>query len=158
MFFEQLENDVKARLQTMMGSGVEVELEPETETANRTPFAKPRVSVMFDQSEFEKQKATGYIAQHETCRLAILIRCRLLRGDNGIYTTVENVRRYIAGYAPPNWSKMWLIKFQFLKRENNLWEYVLTVGSTSMIVEEDAPPTEPLLQSSTATYTDNSMN
>ena len=158
MLFEQFEIDVRDQLIQSLGSGVEVELEPEVEGQNKTPFAKPRVSILFDQSEFEKQLSTQYIGQSETGRCAIIIRSRKLRGPDGIYTTTENVRISILGFAPTNWSKIWLQKFVFLKKENGLWEYALIIASKSMVVEDAPADTGPTLQSATATYTDSQYN
>lgn len=158
MQFEQLEIEIMNRLTTSLGANVEVELEPETESANKIPFAKPRISVMFDQSEYDTQNSTSSVVQDETCRLAVIIRSRLLRGPSGIYTVVENVRRSLVGYQPCNWSKIWLVKFTFLKRDTNLWEYVLLLSSKTMIVEEAPDETAPALTGATATYTDNQFN
>ncbi len=149
MFFEQLEKDIVTQLKFKLGNTIEVEVEPENEEKNKTPFAKPRVTTLFDNSSFEKPNSTGYISQHETATLAIYIRCRALRGPLGIYTLAENVRRAIVGFAPTNWDKIWLLKFSFVKREENLWHYAVMISTKSQIVEDQPLETGPALVSST---------
>lgn len=153
MFFEALENAIKTRLHAHFNGAVDVELEPETNGANTIPTEKGRVTVMYDQSDFEKQNTTAYISQHETAQIAIIIRSRKLRGQNGIYWIAEEIRKSITGYAPESWSKIWLRKMVFVRREMNLWEYSLLISSKSMIVEEHTEPTTPVLISATTQVT-----
>lgn len=154
MFFEQLEIDIVNRLKYSLGSSVEVELEPENEASNKEPFAKPRVTTFFDKSTFEKQNSTMFVSQHETAQLAIYIRSRTLRGAKGIYTTAENVRRSIVGYAPSNWDKIWLVQFAFVKRNENLFHYALMVATKSTLTEESSPETGPPLIQGTNQFVD----
>lgn len=158
MLFEELEIEMRDLLTTKFGEAVDVELEPEVELANKKPFIKPRVSIMYDQSEFEKSKTTQYIAQDETGRIVFLLRSRTLRGAKGIWTLANNVRKYIVGYQPKNWSKISLVKFSFVKRGEGLWEWTLIASSKAMIVEEHDEPTTPVFTGLTADFSDNQFN
>lgn len=158
MLFEELEIELCDLLKTKLGNDVDVELEPEFEALNKTPFAKPRVSIMYDQSEFEKPKTTQYIAQDEVGRMVFIIRSRSLRGPKGIWTVVNNVRKYIVGYQPKNWNKITLVKFSFVKKEEGLWEWALLASSKAMIVEEHEEIMTPVYVTPTADFSNPDFN
>ena len=154
MFFEKLETEIVARLKHSLGNSVDVELEPENEAANKVPFAKPRVTTMFDQSTFEKQASMQYVSQHETAQLAIYIRSRTLRGANGVYAVAEECRRSIVGFAPSDYSKIWMLKFTFVKREDNLFHYALLIATKCVIAEDATLETGPPFKQGENKYVD----
>jgi hypothetical protein len=159
MQFEALENAIKTRLQTDLGSAVEVEVEPQFEGENIQPYIRPRITIFLDQSEFDKTKTTHYIAQDENAKVFLLLRSRRLRGENGIYDLVERIRKSIVGFKPAHWDKIWLVKIAFDERFRAMWSYVMVIGSRSMIVEdEDQEATSPILLEPMAEYTDNQYN
>lgn len=158
MNFEALENDLQIKLQADLGASVSVEVEPQLEAENTQPFVKPRVTIYLDQSEFEKTSSTVYIVQDENTKVILLVRARLLRGDNGVYDLIEKIRKSIVGFQPAGWSKLWLAKISLEERFKGMWCYAVAIAGKSMIVEEAEAPEGPLLTSPKAEFTDNQYN
>jgi hypothetical protein len=140
MNFEELEDDVKNRLEPLLVAeipNIKVELEPEYEGENSPVITKPRLTIFLGDSDFKPTKSVQYIAQDEDVNLILLARSRTLRGPEGIYKILELARIAMVGYTPKHFSKAWFNKIKMEGREHGVWSYSLSIGMRGQIVEED---------------------
>lgn len=145
MFIEQLEIDIEKQLRAKIGTGIDVEVMPETEAGFSRPFAKGRLSVCYKQSEFDKPRSTAEISQDEEQTIEVIIQSRTLRKTHGIYDLAERTRKALVGFMPKHCRRIYAVSFKFESRETNLWVYVYTFATRSTIVEVEVPDTEPLI-------------
>lgn len=152
MFYSLLEDDIKTKLTTDLGSSIEVEVMPETQAAFSRPFLKPRVEVCYKNSDFKDPNSVFTISQEEYQVLELVIWCKLRRGTNGIYDILEKVRKSIIGFEPTHCGKIYLKSFKPEDYKDNLWTYTLTIQCKTMVNEDFTEVTEPLLTESHAQY------
>jgi hypothetical protein len=86
------------------------------------------------------------------------VRGRQLRGPGGVYHGLELIRQSLVGFKPQNYSKAWLVRIAFEKRDRGLWWYLISIGMQGMIAEDYTPPTAPKLKTATADFSDNQYN
>lgn len=157
MFFETLETDLKTRLIAKLGAQVEVESLPEKEIDYMKPFAKPRVTIAYENSEFSEPMSTNEIHQEEKQLVEILIMARALRGANSIYSVFDQVRKAIIGFRGTHTKKIYARSFTFKNRVDNIWIYSFLVVCPTVMVEEvdevaDPNGTQITLQNSDGNY------
>jgi len=152
MFYSLLEDDIKTKLTTDLGSGIEVEVMPETQSQFSRPFLKPRVEVCYKNSDFKEPNSTYTISQEEYQVLELVLWTRLRRGTNGIYDLLEKVRKSIIGFEPTHCGKIYLKSFKPEDYKDNLWTYTLTIQCKTIVNEDFIEVTEPLLTQSLAQY------
>lgn len=142
--YTELENDILARLAPLEDEGIEVEAMPETDEDYSEPFAKPRVSVSYQHSEFDDQPTRGLpsimttneMAQDEYAEVHIVIRSRLIRGGNGTHTVQRKVAELLYGYMPTNWGRMFVKSYDYLGHRNGTWVYDMVMTTRRMVVQQ----------------------
>lgn len=147
MLYETLENEIKARLVAKITEFVPlIEVVPEKQEDYKKG-EKGAITVVYQSSKWDKPKSTGYTVQEETMAIDLFIKCKNLRGVNGIWDLQNKARLALVGWAPSNCNRLFAMSFDFVKREDGIFTYVFTVGGMSQAVmsndQTDAPlPTE----------------
>lgn len=161
MSYESLENDIITRLSTGgLSASVDIEAAPETEADYEEPFARPRISVSYQKSEYggestqrgyPKNLATNVAASDEFAEVHIVLRARLIRGTGGIYWLHEQVKKRLFGYYMPGWNRIFPQSFEYLGHNSGIWVYDLVVKVRRIGVQElpDDTTNYPLLQNIT---------
>lgn len=156
--YEELENELHGVLTDVFKDKVTVELEPEVQGKNTSPFVKSRVTIFLDQSEFSKVRSTHYISQDENTKVFLLVRGRVLRGEYGVYDICNQIRKCLVGFQPKGWDKIWLVKVGFDDRIAEMWHYTVVIATASKIVEEYDEPEIPKLTNPKVEHEDSEFN
>lgn len=135
MFFELAETDIKTKLATDLGAGVEVEVLPETLADFKRPFLKSRVEVCYKKSTYQNPRLPHNIVQDEIMQFEIVLTTKLRRGTNGIYTLFQNVCNSIIGFKPTHCRQIYAKSFEIERFDDNLWYWTFTIECESTLVE-----------------------
>jgi hypothetical protein len=127
MSYWKIEQAIVARLKkTFEPVGFVVENTPETEAEFKRNIERPRVSVGFVSSEYDKPGNNVY-SQTETICFAIVMRAKRLREKEGMYELILAVRNSLLGFRPTNnVQQLYLCDTELVQHEDNTWMYSLT--------------------------------
>ncbi|MCV9878845.1 Gp37 family protein [Brenneria izbisi] len=104
------------------------------------------VLVNYPGSRFGKPEAIGPLTQPHVITLNATVVLRQLNGPQGAVATLDEVRRTLCGYQPPNCRrKIWLMREMFLGKAGELWQYTLDFATESVSIEDANLPDGPLL-------------
>lgn len=149
--YEQLENEIAARLQPLADDGVQVQVMPETtEEYAKPPLDKGSIIVAYIGSDFDTTDGVPKIvsidtsSQEEYLRIELTLRSRKLRGTNGIHDIRDRAQARLLGYRPSNYDKLKLRSFNFFAFTESVWAYKLIFWCKGFIAEVPDEVTEPL--------------
>lgn len=148
---ECLENEIKCWLDDIYPGEIDVIVAPEVHHEFKNPFEKPKITVIFALTKFEKQRDTSTVLQDEFNHVDIVIQSRYMRDKFGVYDLYEQIRRRVHSRT----SKIAGDKYQTVafvpdgdNLDENVWTYVYQVRVKSMVVESENEFEEsPILQS-----------
>lgn len=160
-FYDKLEDAIIERLSPLTPA-VEVEALPDTAAKMSRPFTKPRVTVAYRSSEFDRevvrglptQFATSTAVQDEYASVEVVIQARTVRGDAGCHAIKNAVFQLLFGWEPkliadalPHWSKLTVESYRFVEQDEKagLFTYAATFITRSMSVPFLQIPDTPLL-------------
>lgn len=154
MRYDQLEDDIIARLSPLKFKGIEIVPLPERDADIERPFKNARVTVAYKGSVYNDEGtasrpmilSTAEILQKETADVEIIIQSRLLRGEFGVHSVKEQVTKWVTGFMPKNWGRLYSKQYQFLSNDDGLWSYSFTMNTTYWAVQYVDPTNEVLLQ------------
>jgi Gp37 protein len=140
--YEVLENNLISRLAVLQPS-VEVEAMPDREIDTTVPFNKPRVSIMYQHSQFSPSLGGGLPEMFETditlqdefCEVHFVIRSRLLRGINGVYFIIAKVADLITGFKPTPWGRFYLKEITYLDNASGIWTWNMVFTARRPLVQ-----------------------
>jgi len=140
--YEELEDELAGLLQ---GNFFEAKPLPDNE-ADFKPSMKPKVYVMYDNSDFPESENLGMVVQEDKMKIGFEIHARTRRGPEGIFAIQKMVYKKILGYKPFGCNKFQLISFGPLAgNKPNEWMYYAQFTTTSHIAESQEETEGPLL-------------
>lgn len=142
MLYSDLENDIIERLSTI--SGVDVRPQPENETEANVKAFSPLITVSYQHSEFSGSLTRGLpemfstddAVQDEFAEIHVVLQARLLRGESGIYSLLDKIRKKLHGYRPGIWGRMFLKICDYLSNEDGLWTWDVVFVTKRPIAQE----------------------
>ncbi|MFD0709385.1 hypothetical protein C6H64_07415 [Photorhabdus luminescens] len=128
--------------------GLQVEYFPERPTEFRLNHPVGAILISYPGSRFDKPEDVGAVLQTQTVMLNATIVFRQLNGRHGAVATLDDVRRVLGGFQPPNCQrKCWLVRDTFLGEIAGLWQYTLDFATESVFIEDcESPDGPPLAQ------------
>lgn len=127
--------------------GVAVEYFPEEPGKYRLNHPMGALLLSYAGSRYQETKDITYVGQPRALRLAITVLMRQLHGRNGAVETVDNVRRALLGWRPPDCRKAQIAADKYLGETAGIWQYAVDFTAQSMVVEDTEVNTEqPLTQ------------
>ncbi|MFO0387566.1 MAG: Gp37 family protein [Flavobacteriales bacterium] len=145
MNYEQIENDVVARLAPLADAGIVIKL-PEFQKEFEKQIDRYKITVAYKGSKFEDVHTTAHVAQFEDVMIDVTIESRKLRGPGGVYPLMAAVRNLLLGFEPTDCSRMTLKESSFTDLETNTWSYSFTFVTRGMVVEVDPEENDPELR------------
>lgn len=150
MRYSKLEDSIKTRLASLAALGFDVEVLPDTESKHKKPTNKPRISILYESSEFSPEVVRGVpntlstneAVLTEYATLAIVYRARTLRGPKGLHTVADHSRRLLMGYKPDGWRRILPKSYTFTEFESGIWVYTMHIVCTALVVQDE--PDEPI--------------
>ena len=111
MNYENLENEIVARLTPFMTAGITVEKIPELESERQKPLpTKAKFTVIYAGSEYGSALSTAQISQEEKIFIQILIESTFLRGSFGVYNLASLLKKALTGFQPSGCRRMQVTK------------------------------------------------
>ncbi len=142
MNYENLENEIVARLSPFMTVGITVERIPELESERQKPLpTKAKFTVIYAGSEYGNAMSTAQISQEEKIFIQILIESTFLRGNFGVYNLASVLKKALTGFQPSGCRRIQVTKHHTIGSENaekinNQWNYNVIFQTTSLHVED----------------------
>jgi hypothetical protein len=142
MNYENLENEIVARLSPFMTAGITVEKIPELESERQKPLpTKAKFTVIYAGSEYAGPLSTAQISQEEKVFIQVLIESTFLRGNLGVYNLASVLKKALTGFQPQGCRRIQVTKHHTIGGENaekinNMWNYNVIFQTTALHVED----------------------
>lgn len=149
MRYDDLEDDIVARLAPLLDDDIEVEHIPDNEDDYSRPFENPRVTVAYKGSTFSDEVARGVprtlstneTVQTEFAEVHVLVRSRKLRGDDGVYAVTEKVKQRLFGFMPEDWSRLHPKQYDLVENADGVFLCDLTFVCSALAVQHEPDDT-----------------
>ena len=146
VIYSQIEQEIVDRLQPLTTANtIDVVSLPEFQADFERPFLHGRVTVAYKSSEFGPIKGSDYVIQDEMIQVEVIVQARLLKGNTGLHSITEAIKRRLLGFPPTDCTKLFLVKNAFgeLNNETALWTYSMVFQCRYTLVEDAEYGTEP---------------
>ena len=146
--YELLEDDVVARIAPLTVAGVLiVQAMPDNDADYEKATVENRVTVIYKSSEYSPEVVRGLptmlstdiAAQHEFADVEIILRGRLLRGENGLHRLAKKIMQSVLGFAPQHWGRLYFKNYGYVEHKDGIWIYALTVTTKGIVVQDTDP-------------------
>jgi hypothetical protein len=114
-----------------------VEFFPERPAEYRLNHPRGALLVSYLGSQFAATRDATFIAQPRTVKFAVTVVLRQLNGRGGAIDVLDEVRRALVGFKPPDCRKVWAVSEKFLGETAGLWQYAVDFASEAMLLEDD---------------------
>lgn len=131
----QIIDAVLARLKVKLPQ-LAIEYFPDRPAEYRVNHAVGALLVSYPGSQFGDTVDVTYIAQPRTVRLTVTVLLRQLNGRGGAVDVVDDVRRALVGWRPPDSRKVRAISEAFLGETAGIWQYTVDLAAEAMLVED----------------------
>lgn len=131
----QIIDAVLARLKVKLPQ-LAIEYFPDRPAEYRVNHAVGALLVSYPGSQFGDTVDVTYIAQPRTVRLTVTVLLRQLNGRGGAVDVVDDVRRALVGWRPPDCRKVRAISEAFLGETAGIWQYTVDLAAEAMLVED----------------------
>lgn len=145
MTYEQIEQEVVARLQDKMPTGVEVAEFAESDSQLVKPFENAHISVLYKGSRFgepgQNLRSTAQVSQLETVQLEIIVRSRFLRGQTfSCMNLLKELRKALLGFRPTDCHRMYGVRSELVipssEEPSDIFTYICSFETSTLAVEE----------------------
>ena len=146
VIYSQIEQEIVDHLQPLTTANtIDVVSLPEFQADFERPFLHGRVTVAYKSSEFGPIKGSDYVIQDEMIQVEVIVQARLLKGNTGLHSITEAIKRRLLGFPPTDCTKLFLVKnaFRELNNETALWTYSMVFQCRYTLVEDGEYGTEP---------------
>lgn len=149
MNYQVIEESIAARLAPMVTAGYKVDVLPDVQADFKNPIG-PQVWVSYQKSTFDQTSddprhfSTGPTHQKEVLNFELTIQAKKLRGNSGVYKTIELARLLLVGFRPTNCHKLYMVQVVPASYEENLWTYKMMMACQSVVLEQ-APADEDVI-------------
>lgn len=123
-------NKLKAALPNLL-----VEAYPDNPSSFKMIHPKGAVLVHYSGSKFNPSLFEEVIVQERKLTYDLIILNRSLRGNSGIYETMDKIREALTGFQYDDTTKFYPIDEEFILEENGLWQYGMRFESFTKHVE-----------------------
>lgn len=151
---EVLEDEIKDKLIADLGSGIDVEVLPETIAEFQKVYEAPKLSVCVDGINFESIQSVNLVSQPAIVQIDIAIQSRKRRGPQGIFDLYNQAKSSLLGFIPTNCHKIYFKDFILSNYGDNddIWFYSLKMECRTIIVENFTEETTPRYTDVTAEF------
>ncbi len=161
MNYQVIEESIAERLDSMKDAGYGVAVLPDVEADFKNPIG-PQVWVSYQKSKFDQTSddprlyGSGPTHQKEVLNFELTIQAKKLRGNAGVYKTLELVRLLLVGFKPTNCHKLYMIEVAPATFKENLWTYKMHMACQSVVIEHGDAEEDVLIEK--LTFDDMSNN
>ncbi|MGO1000837.1 Gp37 family protein [Lysobacter sp. CA196] len=125
--------------------GYAAELFPESVSAYRLNHPAGAFLVAYAGSQFHPTNDTEFVAQPRDLRVTVSLVFRQLNGRDGAIDALDQARRCLIGYRPPDCRKTRAIGEKFAGQIEGNWSYALDLATHTLSVEDATPESGPRL-------------
>lgn len=142
MNYEQAENEIVARMQSFAGLADVADIIPLPDDVSnyRTPVAKALVTTVFLGEKYDANQSVGQSAQHYGISFNVSVQARKLRGEEGVYSVCELVKKALIGFRPTHCGMLTLADHEFADYQNDIWEHSITFVCRSLRTKDYYSP------------------
>lgn len=133
-----LEFAVIARLQVRIPE-LAVDAFPDNPEKYRLNHPIGALLVRYNGSKYGGVSDTDAVLQERTMVVEVTLVFRSLNGKDGVYAYLEAVRRALAGYRIPAFSKLKPVRDEFVSQGGGEWRYAIDFVTKTAVIEEDTP-------------------
>ena len=112
-----------------------VEAYPDNPSSFKMIHPKGAVLVHYSGSKFNPSLFEEVIVQERKLTYDFIILSRSLRGNSGIYETMDKIREALTGFQYDDTTKFYPIDEEFILEENGLWQYGMRFETFTKHVE-----------------------
>lgn len=112
-----------------------VEAYPDHPSSFKMIHPKGAVLVHYSGSKFLPSLFEEVIVQERKVSYDLILLNRSLRGNGGIYDTMDKVREAFTGFQTEDTTKFYPLEEEFILEENGLWQYGMRFESFTKHVE-----------------------
>ena len=123
-------NKLKAALTDLL-----VEVYPDNPSSFRMIHPKGAVLVHYSGSKFNPSLFEEVIVQERKLTYDLIVLNRSLRGNSGIYETMDKTREALTGFQYDDTTKFYPIDEEFILEENGLWQYGMKFEALTKHIE-----------------------
>lgn len=131
----QIIDAVLARLKVKLPQ-LAIEYFPDRPAEYRVNHAVGALLISYPGSQFGDTVDVTYIAQPRTVKLSVTVLLRQLNGRGGAVDVVDDVRRALVGWRPPDCRKVRAVSETFLGETAGIWQYTVDLAAEAMLVED----------------------
>jgi hypothetical protein len=113
-----------------------VEAYPDHPSSFKMIHPKGAVLVHYSGSKFLPSLFEEVIVQERKVSYDLILLNRSLRGNGGIYDTMDNVREALTGFQTEETTKFYPLEEEFILEENGLWQYGMRFESFTKHIEK----------------------
>lgn len=112
-----------------------IEAYPDHPSSFKMIHPKGAVLVHYSGSKFLPSLFEEVIVQERKVSYDLIILNRSLRGNGGIYDTMDKVREALTGFQTEDTTKFYPLEEEFILEENGLWQYGMRFESFTKHIE-----------------------
>lgn len=137
----QIIEAVVARLKAKLPQ-LAAEYFPDKPAEYRLNHPRGALLVSYPGSTFGDTVDVEFVAQPRTVKLSVTVVMRQLNGRGGAVDVVDDVRRALVGWRPPDCGKVKASREAFVDETAGIWQYAVDFTATAMLVEDADVGTE----------------
>jgi hypothetical protein len=134
MHIKDLETAIVNKLKDAL-SDLLVEAYPDHPSSFKMIHPKGAVLVHYSGSKFLPSLFEEVIVQERKVSYDLILLNRSLRGNGGIYDTMDKVRETLTGFQTEDTTKFYPLEEEFILEENGLWQYGIRVECFTKYIE-----------------------
>lgn len=112
-----------------------VEAYPDNPSSFKMIHPKGAVLIHYSGSKFNPSLFEEVIVQERKLTYDLIVLNRSLRGNSGIYETMDKIREALTGFQYDDTTRFYPIDEEFILEENGLWQYGMRFESFTKHVE-----------------------
>lgn len=113
-----------------------IEAYPDNPSSFKMIHPKGAVLVHYSGSKFNPSLFEEVIVQERKLTYDLIVLNRSLRGNSGIYETMDKIREALTGFQYEDTTKFYPIDEEFILEENGLWQYGMRFETFTKHVEK----------------------
>jgi len=119
---KEIETAIVNKLKTDI-SDLKVEAYPDNPKDYLLRHAQGSVLVHYNGAKFNKSALEAIIAQETILTWDIILICRNLRNNDGVYDNLDKIRESLTGFKLDSCEKMYPVEEDFISENNGVWQY-----------------------------------
>ena len=136
MSIRNIESAIVNKLKTDI-TNLKVEPYPDNTAEYLLKHSKGVILVHYNGAKFKKSVLEPVIAQECILTWDIILICRNLRNNDGVYDNLDKIRESLTGLKPDNCEKMYPTEENFISEHNGIWQYGIRFQITTKHIEDN---------------------